>query len=66
MGTWAAKNPSLYPRLPQGAGKLPKTSVALLDQVRALDTTRITGYVGSLKGEEYALCQLGIKQLFRL
>ncbi len=40
-GPWVDKNPSLYKRIPKNASGLPKDSIALIDQIRAVDVHRI-------------------------
>ncbi|KLU63442.1 mRNA interferase endoA [Peptococcaceae bacterium CEB3] len=41
-GNWTNQNPKLYIQIPQGTRGLPKLSVALIDQVRAIDVMRVT------------------------
>lgn len=41
---WAIASPDLYPRFTAGTGGLRQPSIALLDQVRVLDVTRISEY----------------------
>lgn len=53
-GNWTKLNPSLYIQIPQGKSGLPRLSVALIDQVRAIDVNRITTYLGTL---EHSLLQ---------
>lgn len=48
-GNWANQNPILYHQIPRGTGGLPRPSVALIDQVRAVDMKRITTYLGVLE-----------------
>jgi mRNA interferase MazF len=50
---WVAAAPDLYPVLARGVGSLPVSSIALLDQMRALDKTRIARYLGTLTREQY-------------
>ena len=54
VGFWAKKNPSLYQTIPQGAGGIPQHSIALIDQVRAIDIQRVQAYLGSLEEPTYA------------
>ena len=51
--TWALASPDLYPRLVAGVARLNLPSIALLDQIRAIDVNRINAYLGSLTPEEY-------------
>ena len=45
---WIAAHPSLYQRLPAGTGGLPHDSVLLLDQIQAIDITRLRRAFGVL------------------
>jgi mRNA interferase MazF len=51
---WADINPNLYVRFSAGVANLKSPSIALLDQVRAIDVSRIVAYRGSLTSQEYA------------
>jgi mRNA interferase MazF len=64
-GPWVDRNPDLYHRLSAGTAGLTRDSVVLLDQVRSIDATRITGYLGSLTAEQYQPIEIALKQLFR-
>lgn len=50
---WAIASPKLYPVLDKGVANLPSASIALLDQLRALDRARIERYLGSLPITSY-------------
>ncbi|PZO44242.1 MAG: type II toxin-antitoxin system PemK/MazF family toxin [Pseudanabaena frigida] len=50
---WANINPNLYVRFSAGVANLKSPSIALLDQVRAIDISRIVAYRGSLTPQEY-------------
>jgi mRNA interferase MazF len=50
---WADINPNLYVRFSAGVANLKSPSIALLDQVRAIDISRIGAYRGSLTSQEY-------------
>lgn len=63
-GSWALNNPSLYPSLEVGTGGLTKFSIVLLDQVRALDVSRVLAYLGTLTPQQYAPILQGL-MLFR-
>ncbi len=51
---WADINPNLYVRFLAGVAGLKSPSIALLDQARAIDVSRIAAYRGSLASQEYA------------
>lgn len=51
IGFWASHNSSLYLQIPPGTGGLPKQSVILIDQIRAIDVNRITSYIGTLESQ---------------
>ena len=63
-GPWAEKNPNLYRQLPAGAGGIPQASIALLDQIRALDVRRVNAYLGSLEPEIFTPIRNNLLQLF--
>lgn len=63
-GAWQAKNPQLYPLLSAGAGNLTRESVALLDQLRATDVTRLQRYIGTLSAGEYDPIARGLRKVF--
>ena len=50
---WADINPNLYVRFSAGVANLKSPSIALLDQVRAIDISRIVAYRGSLSPQQY-------------
>jgi mRNA interferase MazF len=50
-GPWVRRNPNLYRFLPPGAGGIPQPSIALLDQLRAVDVRRVKTYLGRLEAE---------------
>jgi mRNA interferase MazF len=61
---WATKNPNLYRHLPAGSGGIPQASIALLDQIRALDVRRVTAYLGRLEPEIFTSIRNNLLQLF--
>lgn len=61
--TWTIASPDLYPRFPAGVAGLRSPSIALIDQVRALDVDRIIGYRGSLTVEQYAPIVNGLQSI---
>ncbi len=50
---WADINSELYVRFSAGVAGLKSPSIALLDQARAIDVSRIVAYRGSLTPQEY-------------
>ncbi len=46
-----------------GVGGLKSPSIALLDQVRAIDISRIVAYRGSLTSEQYTAITQAIQQI---
>jgi mRNA interferase MazF len=50
---WADSNPNLYVRFSAGVANLKSPSIALLDQVRAIDISHIVAYRGSLTPQQY-------------
>jgi mRNA interferase MazF len=64
-GSWADRNPDLYYRLNAGMAGLTRDSVVLTDQIRAIDVTRISGYLGSLTATQYEPIAIALKQLFQ-
>lgn len=61
---WVMSAPALYPRFTAGAGGLKMASVALLDQVVAIDATRIRSIQGKLEAEQYDLLHSGLARIF--
>lgn len=64
IGKWAIDNPNLYPILPSGTAGLHQSSVILLDHLRAVDKTRIKGYIGSLPPEVYTPIEDELSRMF--
>ncbi|NUN66626.1 type II toxin-antitoxin system PemK/MazF family toxin [Pseudanabaena biceps] len=60
---WADINPNLYVRFSAGVANLKSPSIALLDQVRAIDISRIVAYRGSLTPQEYEAISKAIQQI---
>jgi mRNA interferase MazF len=52
--SWANAAFDLYPRLKAGIGNLPNDSIVLMEQIRALHTSRMQRYVGQLSKSEFA------------
>lgn len=50
---WALASPTLYPTLTAGVGEIPKDSTVLLDQVQAIDATRVVIKIGELSDSEF-------------
>lgn len=66
FGDWIKKNPELYPIIQAGTAGLPQKSVALCDQIRAVDIQRVIGYLGSLSFKEYLPIIDGVKRVLDL
>ena len=66
LGNWVKKHPALYPIIQAGTAGLPQKSVALCDQIRAVDIQRIIGYLGSLSIDEYLPIVDGVKRVLDL
>jgi mRNA interferase MazF len=63
--SWADNSPDLYPVFPAGIASLKSPSIALLDQIRAIDARRIVNYRGSLTTEQYQIIEDGLKKFFK-
>jgi len=63
-GPWAGNNPLLYPHIPQGAAGITRDSIALIDQLRAVDVQRVQYYLGCLDKEIYNPIRRNILRLF--
>ena len=63
-GTWAENNPGLYPRIPHGAAGLTQDSIALIDQLRAVDVRRVQFYLGCLEKDIFNPMRKSILRLF--
>ncbi len=63
-GDWVEQNSLLYVRLDVGEGGLTKSSIVLLDQVRAIDARRVLAYLGSLTPERYQQNSINLQRLF--
>ncbi len=60
---WVEISPNLYVRFSIGVAGLKSPSIVLLDQVRAIDVSRITAYRGSLSSDEYAAIANALQQI---
>lgn len=60
---WAERNPELYPRFAAGTGNLSSDSICLLDQIRAIDVSRISRRWGSVTPSEFAPVQNGLQRM---
>jgi len=60
---WADINPNLYVRFSSGIANLKSPSIALLDQVRAIDISRIVAYRGSLTPQQYDAIAKALQQI---
>ena len=62
---WATQSPDLYPFLAAGTAGLPSDSMVLLDQVRALDFSRLMRRLGSLSSSEYVVIHGKLERIMR-
>ncbi len=60
---WAINSPNLYMPFSAGVAGLQSPSIALLDQIRAIDVSRIVAYRGSLTSGQYILITQAIQQI---
>ena len=60
IGLWSKNSPKLYPVLTKGLAGLVFDSVALLDNIMALDVSRVRRRLGCLGLEEYAAVRDGL------
>ena len=60
---WSEASPMLYPKIPAGTGGIQNNSLALLDQIRAVDVSRVVGKAGELSESEMKPIYNGLKQL---
>jgi mRNA interferase MazF len=61
--TWSERSPLLYPRIPAGSGGIQSDSLALLDQIRAVDVSRVVAKAGELADSEMKAIYNGLKHL---
>jgi mRNA interferase MazF len=60
---WVRNSPNLYIQFNVGVAGLKSSSIALLDQMRTIDVSRILAYCGSLTSGEYAEIAESIQQI---
>jgi mRNA interferase MazF len=60
---WSEGSPLLYPKISAGTGGVQSDSLALLDQIRAVDVSRVVGKAGELSESEMKAIHNGLKQL---
>ena len=60
---WSKVSPQLYPTIPAGTGGIQNDSLALLDQIRAIDVSRVVAKAGELSDSEIRPLQIALKQL---
>ena len=65
IGEWTTKNPELYPLIRAGVAGLSRDSVALLDQLRGIDQSRIDRYIGNLNRDDLFSMQQLILLMFK-
>ena len=60
---WVKNSPNLYVQFSAGVAGLKSPSIALLDQVRAIDVSRVVAYRGSLTSRQYGEIAQGLQQM---
>jgi len=65
-GQWAKDNPTLYPTVKAPLGGLTRDGIALIDQTRSIDPTRLVSYIGHLSDKQRGPLTEGLKQVFGL
>lgn len=63
--SWAKQSPNLYPIIKAKEDELEHDSVALLDQIRTVDFSRIKQYVGRLNQTDFQDIMNKLKALFK-
>lgn len=61
---WIEGSPALYPIIKARKDQIERDSVALLDQIRAADVTRVERYVGRLSRQEFQRIMKHLVSLF--
>lgn len=61
---WIQSAPDVYLPLGAGVGGLPANSVVLVDQLRAVDVSRVPRQLGSLSADEYKPIKEALKTIF--
>jgi mRNA interferase MazF len=62
---WVINAPNLYVRFAAGVAGLKSPSIALLDQVRAVDVSRVVAYRGSLSSQQYGEIAEAFRQIIK-
>jgi mRNA interferase MazF len=62
---WVRNSPNLYVRFAAGVAGLKSPSIALLDQVRAVDVSRVVAYRGSLSSQQYGEIAEAFRQIIK-
>jgi mRNA interferase MazF len=60
---WVRNSPNLYIQFSAGVAGLKSPSIALLDQVRAIDVSRVVAYRGSLTSQQYGAITEAFRQI---
>ena len=60
---WVQAAPERYPIMPAGTARLRAASVALVDQVTAVDATRLRRLRGPLDADQYAQVRAGLERM---
>ena len=50
---WVNKSPEIYPVIKAASGEIDRDSIALLDQIKAVDVARVERYVGKLNPKDH-------------
>ena len=64
-GAWSTSRAAYIPLTSEACG-LPRTSLALVDQVRVLDRGRVLEYLGTLPDSEYEAIRTSLRRMFAL
>ncbi len=63
-GKWVKDNPTLYPTLKAPIGGITRDCVLMLDQLRAVDPSRISFYIGHIGEQECTPLLKGLEPMF--
>jgi mRNA interferase MazF len=58
------KAPSVYQHISKGIGDLPQDTIALIDQLRAIDVNRVKAYLCSLEAKIFNSIRTSLFELF--
>lgn len=63
---WSGRAADLYPTVRAGRGGLTRDSVVLIDQIRAIDLSRVVRYIGTLSSDDFRPIKTGLAKLLEL